>query len=95
MNRSNPKIIGAFVIGAMALAVVAVAVVGSGHLFHKSFKYVLCFPGDLSGLRVGRPRQVQGRSDWLRHGDSFEHRLHAFVTDQVVGRFQDSGNHRN
>jgi len=60
MNRSNPKVIGAFVIGAMALAVVAVAVVGSGHLFHKSFKYVLCFPGDLSGLRVGADVKFRG-----------------------------------
>ena len=54
MNRSNPKIIGAFVVGAIALAVVAVAGTGSGRLFHRSFKYALCFPGDLSGLRVGQ-----------------------------------------
>ena len=60
MGRSNPKIIGAFVIGAIALAVVAVALLGSGHLFRKSFKYVLCFPGDLSGLRVGAAVKFRG-----------------------------------
>ncbi len=60
MNRSNPKIIGAFVIGAIVLAVAAVAVLGSGRLFHRQTKYVLCFPGDLSGLRVGAAVKFRG-----------------------------------
>jgi paraquat-inducible protein B len=60
MNRSNPKIIGAFVVGAIALAVAAVVVLGSGRLFRKEHKFVLCFPGDLSGLGVGAAVKFRG-----------------------------------
>ncbi len=60
MRRFNPKTIGAFVVGAIALAVIAVAVIGSGHFFGKRYKYVLCFPGDLSGLSVGAPVKFRG-----------------------------------
>jgi paraquat-inducible protein B len=60
MNRSNPKAIGAFVLGALVLAVAAVALLGSGRLFRKEYKYVLCFPGDLSGLNVGAPVKFRG-----------------------------------
>src|SRR5579872_865172 len=60
MRRFNPKTIGAFVVGAIALAVIAVAVIGSSHFFGKRYKYVLCFPGDLSGLSVGAPVKFRG-----------------------------------
>jgi paraquat-inducible protein B len=60
MNRSNPKLVGAFVLGAMVLAVIAVAVLGSGRLFRKQYRYVLFFPGDLSGLRVGADVKFRG-----------------------------------
>jgi paraquat-inducible protein B len=60
MNRSNPKAIGAFVVGAIALAVVAVVVLGSGRLLRGAHKFVLCFPGDLSGLRVGAAVKFRG-----------------------------------
>jgi phospholipid/cholesterol/gamma-HCH transport system substrate-binding protein len=60
MNRYNPKAIGAFVLGAIAMAVVAVVVLASGRLFRKEYKYVLCFPGDLSGLHVGAAVKFRG-----------------------------------
>jgi paraquat-inducible protein B len=60
MNRFSPRIIGAFVVGAIALAVAAVAVLGSGRFFGAQYQYVLCFPGDLSGLRVGAPVKFRG-----------------------------------
>jgi paraquat-inducible protein B len=60
MNRFNPKIIGAFVVGAIALAIAATAVLGSGHFFGAHYEYVLCFSGDISGLRVGAPVRFRG-----------------------------------
>jgi paraquat-inducible protein B len=60
MNRYNPKAIGTFVLGAIAVAVVAIVVLGSGRIFHKEYKYVLCFPGDLSGLHVGAAVKFRG-----------------------------------
>jgi paraquat-inducible protein B len=60
MNRSNPKAIGAFVLGAIALAVAAAGVLGAGHFFRKEYKFVLCFPGDVSGLNVGAPVKFRG-----------------------------------
>jgi paraquat-inducible protein B len=60
MSRSNPKLVGAFVLGAIILAVGAIAVLGSGHLFRKQYRYVLFFPGDLSGLRVGADVKFRG-----------------------------------
>jgi paraquat-inducible protein B len=60
MNRSNPKAIGAFVMGAVVVVAVAVVALGSGRFFSKEYKYVLCFPGDLSGLNVGAPVKFRG-----------------------------------
>ncbi len=60
MNRYNSAAIGAFVLGAIAIAVVGALVLGSGRLFRKQYKYVLCFPGDLSGLSVGAPVKFRG-----------------------------------
>jgi paraquat-inducible protein B len=60
MNRFNPKIIGAFVLGAIILAIGATAVLGTGLFFGKHYEYVLCFPGDISGLRVGAAVRFRG-----------------------------------
>jgi paraquat-inducible protein B len=59
-NRSNPKLIGAFVLGAVALAVGAVVVLGSGRLFRKTDTFVLFFNGNVNGLRVGAPVKIKG-----------------------------------
>ncbi len=60
MNRYDPKAIGAFVVGAVALAIAAAAVLGSGRFFGAHYEYVLCFPGDISGLRVGAAVRFRG-----------------------------------
>jgi ABC-type transporter Mla subunit MlaD len=60
MKQTSTKAIGAFVLGAIVLAVVAITVLGSGHLLSSSHKYVLFFPGDVNGLRVGAPVKFRG-----------------------------------
>ncbi len=60
MNRANAKAIGAFVLGGLALAVAAIVALGSGRLFAKQHRYVLFFPGDVSGLKVGAPVKFRG-----------------------------------
>ncbi len=52
-NRSNPAVIGSFVLGAIALLVVAVVVFGGGELFSTKRYLVTYFDGSVKGLRVG------------------------------------------
>jgi paraquat-inducible protein B len=60
-RKTNPKLIGAFVIGAVALVVVAVLAFGSGTLLKPKDRAVLFFTGQsLSGLDVGAPVTFQG-----------------------------------
>ena len=59
-KRSNPAVVGAFVIGAVVLAVIGVALFGSGRLFRTTYPYVLYFTGDVNGLKVGAPVKFKG-----------------------------------
>ena len=59
-KRSNPAVIGGFVIGAVALAITGVAVFGSGRLFRHTKTYVMYFDGDVNGLNVGAPVKFKG-----------------------------------
>ena len=59
-KKTNPAIVGAFVLGAIALAVLAVIVLGSGRLFQKRYEYVLFFQGNVNGLRVGAAVKFKG-----------------------------------
>src|SRR5208282_4872956 len=59
-KKTNPAIVGAFVLGAIALAVLAVIALGSGRLFQKRYEYVLFFQGSVNGLRVGAPVKFKG-----------------------------------
>ena len=52
-KKSNPAVIGAFVIGAVALLALAVALFGGGELFKKRINYVAFFDEQTKGLRVG------------------------------------------
>ncbi|MEZ5563787.1 MAG: MlaD family protein [Gammaproteobacteria bacterium] len=52
-DRSNPAIIGSFVLGAIALLVIAVVVFGGSELFSPKRYLVTYFDGSVKGLRVG------------------------------------------
>ena len=59
-QRVSPTLIGAFVVGAVLLAVMAVVLIGSGRYFHRTYAFVLYFPGSVNGLRVGAPVKFRG-----------------------------------
>jgi paraquat-inducible protein B len=52
-KKSNPTVIGAFVVGAAALLALGVALFGGGELFKKRINYVAYFEEQTKGLRVG------------------------------------------
>ena len=52
-KKSNPAVIGAFVVGAVSLLVAGVALFGGGELFKKRLNYVAYFEEQTKGLRVG------------------------------------------
>lgn len=52
-NKSNPAVIGAFVLGAIALLVLGVVIFGGTELFAAKRYFVSYFPGSVKGLRVG------------------------------------------
>lgn len=59
-EKSNPAVIGAFVIGAVVLMVTAVVVFGSGKFFTPTKKFVLFFEGSVNGLNTGAPVAFRG-----------------------------------
>jgi paraquat-inducible protein B len=60
IQRSNPRVIGGFVLGALALVVAMILVFGSGQLFKKYNRAVMFFQGSVGGLRVGAPVDFRG-----------------------------------
>lgn len=58
--KSNPKLIGVFVLGALALLVVGIVAVGGGKLWRKSIPVVMFFPRSVAGLNVGAPVTFRG-----------------------------------
>jgi paraquat-inducible protein B len=59
-KRSNPKLIGGFVIGAIALLIAGILAFGGGQYFSLKEKGVLYFEGSLAGLDVGSPVTFRG-----------------------------------
>jgi paraquat-inducible protein B len=59
-RKSNPAVIGAFVLGAVALFIVAITIWGSGKLFQRQFGLVCYFPGSVNGLAEGAPVKFRG-----------------------------------
>jgi paraquat-inducible protein B len=60
VNRANPKLIGAFVVGAIALVVVGVLLLGGAEWLTEKQTFVAYFEGSVKGLNVGAPVEFQG-----------------------------------
>jgi paraquat-inducible protein B len=60
MNRANPKLIGAFVLGAVALAVIGLLLLGGAKFLTETRTFVAYFEGSVKGLTVGAPVEFQG-----------------------------------
>lgn len=59
-KKSNPTLIGAFILGAITLLIGMLILFGGGRLFGDSFACVLYFDESISGLDVGAPVEFQG-----------------------------------
>ncbi|MEE9122438.1 MAG: MlaD family protein [Syntrophobacteria bacterium] len=59
-KKTNPKLIGGFVVGAIVLVVAGVMIFGSGKFFAEKHRWVLYFPGSVKGLTVGAPVTLEG-----------------------------------
>jgi paraquat-inducible protein B len=60
VNRANPKLIGAFVVGAVALVVIGVLLLGGAQWLTEKRPLVAYFEGSVKGLNVGAPVEFQG-----------------------------------
>jgi len=59
-KKSNPTLIGGFVVGAVALLALGVSIFGGQQLFQQTEKLVAYFPGSVKGLRVGSNVLLRG-----------------------------------
>lgn len=59
-KKSNPTVIGAFVVGAVVLLAAGVALFGGAELIAKTTSYVAYFTEDAKGLRVGSNVMLNG-----------------------------------
>jgi len=59
-KKTNPKLIGAFVLGAVVLLAAGIIIFGSGRFFQTKHTYVLFFQADVKGLTVGAPVTLKG-----------------------------------
>jgi paraquat-inducible protein B len=58
--RANPTLIGLFVLSSMLLGILAVFFFGTDGFSDKSTKFILYFDGDVKGLQIGAPVNLQG-----------------------------------
>jgi paraquat-inducible protein B len=59
-QKTNPTVIGGFVLGAIVLAVAGVFIFGGGKFFTEKEPYVLFVQGSVKGLQVGAPVSFKG-----------------------------------
>jgi paraquat-inducible protein B len=60
MNRANPVVIGAFVVGAIGLMILGVVTFGTIQFFAPTIPVVMVFKGSAKGLSVGAPIDFRG-----------------------------------
>lgn len=60
MKESNPKLIGAFIIGGVALAVLAAVLFSSEEYFTPKRQFVAYFQQSVTGLNIGAPVKFRG-----------------------------------
>jgi len=59
-KKTNPALVGSFVVGAICLSIVGVILLGGGGLFEKKFECIMYFDESISGLDVGAPVDFGG-----------------------------------
>lgn len=79
-RKTNPTLIGAFVLAAAALVVLGIGFFGQGQFFSPTNKYVLYFEGALNGLSVGSPVLFRG----VKVGEVTELLLHYHLAERRV-----------
>ena len=60
MNRANPTLIGAFIVGAVTLVALGILLLGGARVFTERRTFVAYFEGSVKGLNVGAPVEFQG-----------------------------------
>lgn len=59
-KKSNPAVVGTFVVGAIVLSIAGVMLLGGGALMQERFDAIVYFDESISGLDVGAPVEFQG-----------------------------------
>ena len=59
-QKTNPTVIGAFVLIGIGIAMAAGLILSSGRLFKETIPYVMVFDGNVAGLLPGAPVQYRG-----------------------------------
>ena len=59
-KKTNPTVIGSFVMGALALSIAGVVLLGGSSYFEDNFRCITYYGESISGLDVGAPVEFQG-----------------------------------
>jgi paraquat-inducible protein B len=59
-NKTNPKTIGAFIIGALCLLITSIFVFSSDSWFSKNHRFIVVFTESINGLNIGAPIKLYG-----------------------------------
>jgi paraquat-inducible protein B len=76
-KRTNPAVIGGFIVGAVVLIIVGILVFSRGQFLSDKRVFVLFFEGSVKGLNIGAPVDFQG----VQIGSVTDIRLHYLAKD--------------